>query len=156
MKCRARYGICIFQCRECTTDQVGWQTYNAHYWKTRYPEFVAFFVRRIFTEPHSTKQVEDATGWALETDGETLAAADRGIERCDAAATRQLAAQVDCPVLVMPGTQDMVRDGLENFVAKTGVDELMITGMIYDHEARLHSFDLAAQACAELSAPVEA
>ena len=22
-QCRARYGICIFQCRECMTDQVG-------------------------------------------------------------------------------------------------------------------------------------
>ena len=94
---------------EVIEDPAGWQTYNAHYWKTHYPEFVEFFMGRIFTEPHSTKQIEDAIGWALETDGETLAAADRGIERCDAAATRRLAAQVDCPVLVMPGTQDMVR-----------------------------------------------
>jgi pimeloyl-ACP methyl ester carboxylesterase len=94
---------------EVIDDPVGWQTYNAHYWKTRYPEFVAFFVRRIFTEPHSTKQVEDATGWALETDGETLTAADRGIERCDAAATRRLAARLACPVLVIHGTDDAVR-----------------------------------------------
>jgi pimeloyl-ACP methyl ester carboxylesterase len=94
---------------EVIDDPVGWQTYNAHYWKTHYPEFVAFFVRRIFTEPHSTKQVEDATGWALETDGETLTAADRGIERCDAAATRRLAARLACPVLVIHGTDDAVR-----------------------------------------------
>ena len=45
------------------------------------------------------------------------------------------------------GTQEMVREGLENFIAKTGVDEVMITGMIYDHAARLRSFELAAQAC---------
>ena len=90
-------------------DPVGWQTYNAHYWKTHYPEFVAFFVGRIFTEPHSTKPIEDATRWALETDGETLAAADHGIECCDASSTRRLAAQLACPVLVIHGTGDAVR-----------------------------------------------
>ena len=30
--------------------------------------------RRCFTEPHSTKQIEDAVGWGLETDAETLVA----------------------------------------------------------------------------------
>ncbi|MGN6792963.1 MAG: alpha/beta fold hydrolase [Streptosporangiaceae bacterium] len=94
---------------EVIDDPVGWQTYNAHYWKTHYPDFVEFFVGRIFTEPHSTKQIEDAIGWGLETDGEILAAADRGIECRDAAATRELAAKVGCPVLVMHGTHDAVR-----------------------------------------------
>jgi len=94
-------------------DPVGWQIYNAHCWQTRYPEFVRFFVGRIFTEPHSTKQIEDAIGWALEIDGETLAAADRGLECCDAAATRRLAASAACPVLVMHGTHDAVRGHAE-------------------------------------------
>jgi pimeloyl-ACP methyl ester carboxylesterase len=94
---------------EVFDNPVGWQLYNAHSWKTQYPEFVTFFVGRIFTEQHSTKQIEDAIGWALETDGETLTAADRGLECCDAAATRRLAAQLACPVLVMHGTQDAVR-----------------------------------------------
>jgi pimeloyl-ACP methyl ester carboxylesterase len=94
---------------EVIDEPAGWQTYNAHYWKTNYPEFVAFFVGRIFTEQHSTKQIEDATGWALEIDGETLAAAHLGLECCDAAAVSRLAARVDCPVLVMHGTQDAVR-----------------------------------------------
>ena len=58
---------------EVIDGPVGWQTYNAHYWKTHYPEFVTFFAGRIFTEPHSTKQTEDAIRWALEIDGETLA-----------------------------------------------------------------------------------
>src|SRR5215470_6066202 len=94
---------------EVIDDPVGWQTYNAHYWTTHYPEFVTFFMGRIFTEPHSTKPIEDAIGWALEIDGETLTAADRGLKCCDAAATRRLAAQLACPVLVMHGTQDAVR-----------------------------------------------
>jgi len=94
---------------EVIDDPVGWQTYNAHYWKTHYPEFVTFFVGRMLTEPHSTKQIEDVTGWALETDGETLAATDGAPEYGGAAVTRQLAAQLACPVLVMHGTQDAVR-----------------------------------------------
>ena len=94
---------------EVLDDPVGWQTYNAHYWKTHYPEFVTFFIGRIFTEQHSTKQIEDATGWALEIDGETLAAADRGLACCDTAAARRLAASVACPVLVVHGTHDAVR-----------------------------------------------
>jgi pimeloyl-ACP methyl ester carboxylesterase len=98
---------------EVIEDPVGWQTYNAHFWKTHYPEFVTFFVGRMFTEPHSTKQIEDVTGWGLKTDGETLAAADRALEGSDAAATRRLAARVACPVLVMHGTQDAVRSYAE-------------------------------------------
>jgi pimeloyl-ACP methyl ester carboxylesterase len=94
---------------EVLDDPVGWQTYNAHFWKTRYPEFVEFFAGRIFTEPHSTKQTEDAIGWALEIEGETLAAAHLGLECCDAAATRRLAGRLGGRVLVIHGTDDAVR-----------------------------------------------
>jgi luciferase family oxidoreductase group 1 len=37
-----------------------------------------------------------------------------------------------------------VRAGVFDFVRKTGVDELMTTAMIYDHAARLRSFELLA------------
>ncbi|MFC4728936.1 LLM class flavin-dependent oxidoreductase [Coralloluteibacterium thermophilus] len=43
------------------------------------------------------------------------------------------------------GTVDTVTDGLRRFVERTRVDELMINGQIYDHAARLRSFELAAQ-----------
>ena len=52
----------------------GWEKWNRHYWLEHYEDFVEFFISQIFTEPHSTKQREDAIGWALETDPETLAA----------------------------------------------------------------------------------
>jgi luciferase family oxidoreductase group 1 len=42
------------------------------------------------------------------------------------------------------GSPDTVRRGLEAFVTRTGADELMVTGQIFDHEARLRSFELAA------------
>ena len=53
------------------TDE-GWAKFNAHYWRRDYPGFVEFFISQCVTEPHSTKQIEDAVGWGLETDAETL------------------------------------------------------------------------------------
>ena len=44
------------------------------------------------------------------------------------------------------GSPQTVRRELEAFVARTGVDELMASGPIFDHEARKRSFELLAQA----------
>ena len=112
---------------EVLDDPVGWQTYNAHYWRTHYPEFVAFFTGRLFTEPHSTKQIEDVTGWALETDGQTLAAAHLGLECCDAAATQGLAERLACPVLVIHGTGDAVRGHAEGEALAGCADGALVT-----------------------------
>jgi hypothetical protein len=38
-----------------------------------------------------------------------------------------------------------VRRGLEEFVAMTGVDELMIVSAVYDHAARLSSYEILAR-----------
>jgi luciferase family oxidoreductase group 1 len=43
------------------------------------------------------------------------------------------------------GSPDTVRAGLQSFVARTGADELMVTAQIYDHEARLRSFELTSE-----------
>jgi len=42
------------------------------------------------------------------------------------------------------GSVDTVRHGLERFVEKTGVDELIVASAIYDHSARLRSYELIA------------
>jgi hypothetical protein len=39
-----------------------------------------------------------------------------------------------------------VRAAIEGFVARTGADELMITSQIFDHEARLRSYEIVAEA----------
>ena len=44
------------------------------------------------------------------------------------------------------GSPETVRHGLEEFIRKTGVDELMVTSQIFDHEARLRSFQITAAA----------
>lgn len=43
------------------------------------------------------------------------------------------------------GAPDTVRAGLTAFVERTGADELMITSQIYDHAARLRSYEITAQ-----------
>jgi luciferase family oxidoreductase group 1 len=42
------------------------------------------------------------------------------------------------------GSPETVRQGLESLIEETGADELMITGQIFDHAARLHSFEIVA------------
>jgi luciferase family oxidoreductase group 1 len=44
------------------------------------------------------------------------------------------------------GSPETVRQGLEEFVRETGADELMVTSQIFDHEARLRSFEITAAA----------
>ncbi|HET9038903.1 MAG TPA: alkane 1-monooxygenase, partial [Gemmatimonadales bacterium] len=43
----------------------------------------------------------------------------------------------------MVGSPETVRRGLAAFIARTGADELMLTSQIYDHKARLRSYELA-------------
>ena len=52
----------------------GWWRWNAHHWRQDQAGFAEFFFGEAFPEPHSTRQVEDAVAWALETDAETLVA----------------------------------------------------------------------------------
>jgi pimeloyl-ACP methyl ester carboxylesterase/predicted glycosyltransferase len=83
----------------------GWAKHNRHYWLSDYADWVEFFVGRIFTEPHSTKAIEDGISWGLETDAETLIATyDAPLFAAEEA--RALAARVRCPVLVIHGDQD--------------------------------------------------
>jgi luciferase family oxidoreductase group 1 len=44
------------------------------------------------------------------------------------------------------GGPDTVADALQAFIARTGADELMITSQIFDHGARLHSYEITARA----------
>ena len=42
------------------------------------------------------------------------------------------------------GSPDTVRSQLKGFIASTGADELMITSQIFDHKARLRSYEIVA------------
>jgi luciferase family oxidoreductase group 1 len=43
------------------------------------------------------------------------------------------------------GSRDTVQRGLETFIERTGIDELMVTAQIYDHTQRLRSFEIVAE-----------
>ena len=43
------------------------------------------------------------------------------------------------------GAPDTVRRGLDDFVRRTGADELMITANIFDHAKRSRSFEIVAE-----------
>jgi pimeloyl-ACP methyl ester carboxylesterase/predicted glycosyltransferase len=97
----------MFQERRETHD--GWDKWNSHYWLEHYEDFVEFFMAKIFTEPHSTKQREDAVGWALETDPETLVATQLAPRLPDEDSVRELVDRISCPTLVIHGRDDAVR-----------------------------------------------
>lgn len=54
-----------------------------------------------------------------------------------------LAGVLSATAIGSPGT---VRRELRAFVARTGADELMVTAQVFDHAARLRSFEIAAEA----------
>ena len=49
------------------------------------------------------------------------------------------------------GSPAAIRSGLDAFVRRTGADELMVTAQMFDHRARLRSFEILAEAHRELS-----
>lgn len=76
-----------------------------------------------------------------------------------------LEAQVPPPMLRMVeeamsvsavGGPDSVHRGLAQIVARYRPDELMVTGMIHDHAARVRSFEIAAAALSDLRTSTEA
>ncbi|MDQ0374037.1 alpha/beta hydrolase [Cellulomonas humilata] len=91
----------------------GWAKYNKHYWLgDGYDDFTEFFFHKMFSEPHSTKQIEDCVGWAHEISPQTLADTTAGRIGCDGAVCEPvapLARQVTCPVVVVHGTEDRIR-----------------------------------------------
>ncbi len=84
----------------------GWAKYNMHYWLRDYRGFLEFFFSQFFTEPHSTKPFEDCVGWGLETTAETLVTAE--VPGLDEETVRELCGLIDCPVLVIQGTEDAI------------------------------------------------
>ena len=84
----------------------GWATINRHAWRRDYPGFARFFFGAITSEPHSTKAIDDAVGWAVDGSVEAMlaeAAADFPFEKD---AIEAICRQVRCPLLLVHGTED--------------------------------------------------
>jgi pimeloyl-ACP methyl ester carboxylesterase len=115
----------------------GWAKFNRHYWQRDYRDFLEYFFSRMFSEPHSTKQIEDCVGWGLETSADVLEATVR-----DSSLTRErvleLAARVRCPVLVIHGDEDAISPharGAE-LAAETGGSLVTLEGAGHGPHAR--------------------
>jgi luciferase family oxidoreductase group 1 len=67
-------------------------------------------------------------------------------ERLDPMARAILADSLGAAVV---GSPETVRRGLDEFIAHTGADELMVTANIFDHEKRKRSFALVAEIAAQ-------
>ena len=63
-------------------------------------------------------------------------------EKVGPAEKAMLDSVLSCSAIGSPGT---VREGLDAFIARTGADELMIASLIFDHAARLRSYEITAQ-----------
>jgi pimeloyl-ACP methyl ester carboxylesterase/predicted glycosyltransferase len=88
----------------------GWAKYNRYHWlEGGYDDFLRYFFAQMFSEPHSTKQIEDAVGWGHQIAPERLV---------DTVAVEHLYRSPDfahrlgdlrCPVLVVHGDSDRIR-----------------------------------------------
>ncbi|HKP91473.1 MAG TPA: alpha/beta hydrolase [Thermoleophilaceae bacterium] len=92
----------------------GVRKFNRHYVLRDQHGFVDWAARTLnFTEPHSTRAIEDEVAWGMETDAETTDDAWTALDFVDslglkdAARLRELCAGLRCPVLVLHGELDI-------------------------------------------------
>jgi pimeloyl-ACP methyl ester carboxylesterase len=119
------------------TDE-GWAKYNQHYWLRDYRGFLEYFFSRCLTEPHSTKQLEDCVGWALEMAPETLIATEEGLLLCELESFERQCRRVRCPVLVVHGDEDAIRPHAQGaaLAAATGGRLVTLAGAGHLPQAR--------------------
>jgi pimeloyl-ACP methyl ester carboxylesterase len=84
----------------------GWAKMNRHYWQRDYPGFVQFFFSEMLPEPHSTKPIEDAAGWAIDGDVEAMLAESEASFPFDLEAVEAMCRSVTCPILIVHGSAD--------------------------------------------------
>ncbi len=118
----------------------GFGKLNAQHWRADFKDFLEWWQRKNFTEPHSTKQVEDGVGWGLQTDPETAIAFSRGglLTPSDRKSQLALAQRVRCPVLVIHGSEDDVfPDSDSRTLARiTGGKLIIVEGAGHQPQAR--------------------
>jgi luciferase family oxidoreductase group 1 len=64
-------------------------------------------------------------------------------ETLDLQAKAILRQALSCSVV---GSPETVKTGVEDFIQRTGADEIMVTGQIFDHKARIRSYEILAVA----------
>jgi pimeloyl-ACP methyl ester carboxylesterase len=100
----------------------GWEKYNLAYWHEHYEDFASFFFGQVFSEPHSTKPIEDAVHWSASAGPDVLEAEASRPELPTEGTVGSVESHTDarakwstvlealtCPVLVTHGTGDRIQ-----------------------------------------------
>jgi pimeloyl-ACP methyl ester carboxylesterase/predicted glycosyltransferase len=109
----------------------GWDKYNRDYWLSDYPDFAEHFIRNVCSEPHSTKQIEDAIAWANETTGPVQA---RTVEARTIPPPfdvgEAMYRSIRCPMLLIHGDNDQIQPHgrAEAVAAITGAELFTVQG----------------------------
>jgi pimeloyl-ACP methyl ester carboxylesterase/predicted glycosyltransferase len=117
---------------EVAEHATGWDLFNRHTITTEHRRWIEFFFGEQLVEPHSTKQFEDAVGWATESTGEILAAAEEAQEL--GAPTREelesACRSLGVPVLVVHGDGDVCQHVSRGsrFAELTGGELVVLAG----------------------------
>jgi pimeloyl-ACP methyl ester carboxylesterase/UDP:flavonoid glycosyltransferase YjiC (YdhE family) len=110
-------------------DPQGWEKENLHYIRGDHRGFLEFFFGEMFPEPHSTKAVEDAVAYGLESPVDVLLMDEEPV-----AATREeaaaICARVRCPVLAIHGERDNCQPPERGvtFAELTGAELITLSG----------------------------
>ncbi len=109
----------------------GWDKMNRQHWLADWPDFAEFFFDQICCEPHSTKVLEDAVGFALGTSGEVMSADHDAVLVAETPEEGEaLLRAVACPVLVIEGTEDRCqpRGRFDTVARLTGAERVVLDG----------------------------
>jgi pimeloyl-ACP methyl ester carboxylesterase/predicted glycosyltransferase len=87
----------------------GWNKHNREYFLNHYSDLADHFARHVFTEPHSTRQIEEGIDFANDTTGPVLAkTVEARIISPKFDIGEAMYRKISCPVLVLHGDNDQI------------------------------------------------
>src|SRR4051812_8050233 len=108
----------------------GWAKQNRHHWLRDYGDYATFFFGQMTTEPHSSKAIEDAAGWALDGSVEAMLAENGADFPWDVDTIEAKIRSVRCPMLLVHGTEDRCQpiDRARRLAELTGAPLVEVAG----------------------------
>jgi pimeloyl-ACP methyl ester carboxylesterase/predicted glycosyltransferase len=118
-------------------DPVGWQKFNRRHILERHRDFLEFFFGEMFPEPYSTKHVEDAVAFGLQSSPELLVMDNEPVAGTRAE-VEGVCRRVGCPVLIVQGDRDNCQPFERGLVLAelTGADHVRLAGAGHIPNAR--------------------
>jgi pimeloyl-ACP methyl ester carboxylesterase len=108
-----------------------WDKQKRDYWLINYPDFAEFFISKVFTEPHSTRQIEEGVEWAKDTTGPVLVkTVEAGWITPEFDVGEAMYRKIRCPMLMLHGDNDQITPyaGAELVARITGAELVTFPG----------------------------